>query len=192
MNRRRVLVTLATALSAPAVLRRRYQVSAQSSAVYSARAVTLVRESAVIDMLCQFSFPQPRPGGGTPIAMEWLRNPSSFMHSDYVKFQESGMKVLALGQSRPTLEGQMFYCAQWNGFIASHPDWFIRIDDPRDLERAASSARVGIMITAQDANYFRSLTDVDLLHSLGQRVAQLTYNTENRLGSGFWQTPTGD
>jgi membrane dipeptidase len=36
----------------------------------------------------------------------------------------------------------------------------------------------------QDANHLRSVGDVDEFYRMGQRLTQLTYNSENRLGDG--------
>jgi membrane dipeptidase len=47
------------------------------------------------------------------------------------------------------------------------------------------------MITAQNADYFRTPADVETFHRLGQRVAQLTYNFQNRIGAGFLEHNDG-
>ena len=47
----------ATILGAPAVLRGRFQLFGQQGTTYSARAIKLVEETVVIDMLNQFRFP---------------------------------------------------------------------------------------------------------------------------------------
>jgi len=185
MNRRTALRTLATStLVAPAFLRGRFRLFAQSATEYSDRAIRLVSESLVVDMLCQFRFRDLR-GEGTPLARQWLQDPLSFTEEHCLKYKESGVNVLALGRGGDSYEGAVRFCAEWNGFIASHSDWFTRIDDPRDLAGSAESEKVGIMITAQNAQYFRSADDVDTLHGLGLRLAQLTYNFQNRIGAGF-------
>jgi membrane dipeptidase len=50
---------------------------------------------------------------------------------------------------------------------------------------------VGVLLTFQGSDHFRSPTDVDTFFALGQRVSQLTYNYQNRLGSGFLETKDG-
>jgi membrane dipeptidase len=40
------------------------------------------------------------------------------------------------------------------------------------------------MLGMQDANHLRGIDDVDLFYKMGQRLTQLTYNGENRLGAG--------
>lgn len=175
---------------APAFLRSRYRLLAQSSAEYSARTIRLMQESPVVDMLCQFAFADER-GEGTPRSVEWLQNPSSFTAADFEAFRGSGVKTLALGTGGANYEEQLKFMAEWNGFIASRPEWFVRVDDVEDLKSTRRDGRVGIMITAQNAEYFRSPADVTTFHRLGQRVAQLTNNFQSRIGAGFLERNDG-
>lgn len=194
ITRRRALLTLsaatAAAVGAPAVLRGRFRLFAQSPTEYSARAIRLVRESPVVDMLCQFRFPDFR-AEGTPLAVRWLREPRAFTVEDLGRVRASGIKVIALGRGASTYEGMLAFQAEWSGFIASHSDWFTRIDDPTDFARVQASDKIGLMLTTQNADHFRTLDDIGLFHGLGQRVAQLTYNFQNRIGSGFLEHQDG-
>ena len=190
MDRRSAIRTLAAAVAAPAVLRGRYPLFAQSSQEYSARAIRLVTESPVVDMLCQFRFDdlnqeRPRPPGS------WLSDSEAFTEQDWVPYRDSGVDVIALGRGARDREGALRFMAEWNGFIASHADKLRRVDDPRDFSTVAETGKVGIMVTFQDSNHFESVDDVDLFHALGQRVSQLTYNFQNRLGSGFLEHRDG-
>ena len=72
-----------------------------------------------------------------------------------------------------------------------HSDWLRRVDDPRDFGTVAETGKVGIMVTCQNSEHFESVDDVDLFYSLGQKVSQLTYNFQNRLGSGFLEHRDG-
>jgi hypothetical protein len=56
-----------TIAAAPAVLRGRYRMFAQSAYEYSARAISLVQSAMVVDLLNQFQSLEAslRPGGGT-------------------------------------------------------------------------------------------------------------------------------
>ena len=191
MDRRSALRTLAVSAAAvPAVLRGRYALFAQSAQEYSDRAIRLVAESPVVDMLCQFRFAdlrveRPRPPGS------WLSDPTAFTEEDFAIYRDSGVDVIALGRGENRREGALRFMAEWNGFIASHTDWLTRVDDPRDLAEAGGSGKVGIMITCQNSEHFEDVDDVDLFHGLGQRVSQLTYNFQNRLGAGFLEHDDG-
>jgi len=100
MDRRAALRSIATAslgvIAAPALLRNRYQLFAHTPAEYSARTIALMRESTVIDMLCQFAFDDFRTDN-VPKALRWRRDPSSFTEADFAQFRDSGVNVLALG-----------------------------------------------------------------------------------------------
>ncbi len=176
--------------AAPAFLRGRYSLGAQQPTQYSARTIRLMQESPVVDMLCQFAFPDNRDPG-TPRADRWLQDPSTFTAADFEAFRGSGVKTLALGRGADTYESSLRFMAEWNGFIASRPEWFIRVDDIDDLKSTRRDGRVGIMITTQNADHFRTAADVTTFHRLGQRLAQLTYNFQNRLGAGFLEHNDG-
>jgi membrane dipeptidase len=194
MNRRAALRTLAhTAVAAsvaPAVLRGRYRLFAQSSAEYSARTIALMRESTVIDMLCQFAFDDFRRPGG-PQMMKWLRDPRTFTAEDFAVFRDSGVSVVALGSGPGDYDDALRFYAQWNGFLASNSQWFTRIDDAGDLASVKASGKIGVMLTAQISDHFRTPADVDTFYGLGQRVSQLTYNLQSRIGAGFLENRDG-
>ena len=194
MNRRAALrtlvVTAAGTLAAPAILRGRYRLFAHQAQEYSARTIRLVREATVIDMLCQFAFRDMRQEG-TPLAERWLREPASFTAEHFAQFRDSGVNVLALGRGGAAYEDVLRFMAEWNGFVAAHPEWFARVDEARDLRTVKESGRVGIMITTQNSTHFRTAADVDVFYQLGQRVSQLTYNTQNRIGAGFLEHRDG-
>ena len=187
ITRREALASLATGAlaiaGAPAVLRGRYRLFAESSVEYSARAVRLVERTVVIDMLNQFRFADYAEH--PPKSELWLRTPRSFTEADFQQYRTSGIRVFALGAGEPNYEAGIRYFADWNGFIAGYTDWFTRIESAGDFERLKKSNKVGIMLTFQNADHFRTADDVNTFHSLGQRVSLLTYNSTNRLGSGF-------
>lgn len=176
--------------AAPAINRGRYRLFDFAPDEYSARTIRLMQDSPVVDMLCQFAFPDMNEPG-TPKADRWLQNPSSFTAEDFAAFKSSGVKTLALGRGANSYEGMLQFMAQWNGFIASHPEWFIRVDDPADLASNRRDGRLGIMITTQNSDHFRTAADVTTFHRLGQRLSQLTYNVQNRIGSGFLEHNDG-
>lgn len=194
MDRRTLLRAAAAAagsfVAAPAFLRGRYQLFAQSAREYSARTVRLMTESPVVDMLCQFAFPDYREEG-TPRAEQWLKDPRAFTEADYIRFRDSGVKVLALGRGANSYEGALRFMAEWNGFIAGRSEWFYRVDNATDLGRVRADGKIGIMITTQNSEHFRNVADVETFHQLGQRVSQLTYNFQNRLGAGFLENRDG-
>lgn len=189
MTRRQALAALGIGAVAPAVLRGRFQLFAQAAAEYSARAIRLVQSTTVIDLLNQFQFEDysVKP----PKIDQWLTQPGSFTAADAARYRESGISVFCLGDGPDRYENAVRYFADWNGFLAAYSDWFTRIDDVSDFARVKASGKVGVMLTFQNAAHFRTPDDVRTFFGLGQRVSQLTYNFNNRIGSGFLEQRDG-
>ena len=121
-----------------------------------------------------------------PKLYAWQRNPQSFDRAEFQRLKNSGITVFhpavcydgkdAYGESHQDT-------ARWNYLIARQPDYFIRIDGPRDLEQAKTSGKIGILLGEQNSEHFRTVQDVDHFYGLGQRVSLLAYGT-NRIGGG--------
>ena len=146
--------------------------------------------ATVIDMLNQFAFDDFRIDD-VPLAIRWLREPAAFTAEHFAMVRSSGINVLALGSGPGNYDDAVKFYAQWNGFIASHSEWFTRIDHASDLASVKQSGRIGIMITAQNSDHFRTPADVDTFYQFGQRVSQLTYNMQSRIGAGFLENRDG-
>jgi len=188
-DRRTFLTSLgAAAIGAPAILRRRHGVPGLQG-TYSERALRLVHEHAVVDLLNQFRFAdyseQP------PRIRRWLTEPGSFTADDFARYRASGISCFCLGDGASDYEDGLRFFAEWNGFIAQYPDWLMRVDDAGDFARAHDAQKVGIMLTFQTSDHLRSPDDVNTFWGLGQRLGQLTYNFENRIGAGFLENDDG-
>src|SRR3954470_11347098 len=131
LTRREVLRALALGVgAAPAVLRGRYQLFAQSNTQYSARAVRLVESSIVVDLLNQFQFPDfsERP----PKIEQWLSRPGAFTAADAERYRQSGITSFSLGAGAGSYDDAVLFHARWNGFLAGYSDWFTRVGDTAD------------------------------------------------------------
>jgi membrane dipeptidase len=185
-----VKVTLhvaAAVLSAPMINIGRFRLFAYTGAEYSERAIRLVRESTVIDMLGLLSL-------NFPLMARWTRNPESFTAAEFQKYKDSGINVfhIAVGTGGQNAhDSTMRFVSGWNSFLAGQDQLFMRIDSPGDLDRVKTSGKVGVLIGVQNSEHFRTPADVDLFHGLGQRVSQLTYNTRNMIGDGSTERTNG-
>src|SRR5687768_9933064 len=153
---------------------------ANSPVEYSSRAIDLVQQSVVIDMLGPFTLDFAKQN-------RWFTNPESFTASDLQPYKESGINVfhVAVGLGGPdAYDRTLRMFAAWNGFIANHDQHVMRIDSAADLNRVKSSGKIGICIGLQNSEQFRRPDDVDFFHGIGQRVSQLTYNARNLIGNG--------
>lgn len=184
LSRRDALKELAAlTLAAPAVLRGRYRPFPSSYAEYSARTMAVMERATAVDMLNQFRFDdyaeQP------PKATMWLTKANAFTETDVKPYRDSHIRVFGLGHGAEDYASAVKWMAQWSGFVASYDQWFMRIDDAKDFDRVKETGKVGILFTFQNSDHFRSPDDVDEFFALGQRLSQLTYNFQNRIGSGF-------
>jgi membrane dipeptidase len=183
ITRRTALKSAAAGLAAPFINRKRYALFAQSAQQYSERAVRLVRESIVIDMLNQFLYREDMQ----PKLVQWLSKPGAFTHADFELFLNSGVTAACFGNAADTYEGGIDLFARWNSFIAAYPDWLLRITTAADFERAKSTNRYGILFGLQNSTHFRRPEDVDTFYALGQRAGQLTYNFRTLSGNGAFE-----
>jgi membrane dipeptidase len=196
ITRRQALQALgaaAAALAAPAVLRRRFQLFADSSATYSARCIELVERSLVIDMLSQFKLGAFTDvlGGPGPSVTTWFSRPETFTAADFERYRSSGITVFHIGwgYGRDAYRDAQKILAAWNRLIAAHPRWLVRIVSAPQFEWVKRGDKVGILLGFQNSDHFRTVADVDAFHRLGQRVSQLTYNVENAIGCGYEARP---
>jgi membrane dipeptidase len=190
MNRRRAVVAIGLGLAgAPAILRGRYQLFAQSQARYSARCVKLMEENLVVDLLNQFRFPDFREK--PPRINRWLMQNGSLSAEDAAIYRGSGLTALATGHGADSYESALKWFAEWNGLLAQYSEWFMRIDDGGDFAKARADRKLGVMLTFQNSQHFRTPDDVTTFFGLGQRISQLTYNMNNGIGSGFLEQRDG-
>jgi membrane dipeptidase len=172
MNRRQFLQTVGGAF-----------LTSQLRAPLSARAIDLVNESIVVDMLHQIVYRIDQAA----VLRRWLYEPDGFTPEDFDQYRRSGITVISLGRGSGSYDNALRYVAEFNGFISAYPDRLLRIARASDFERAKREGKLGILISFQDAQHFRSPDDVDVFYGLGQRESQLTYNFKNLIGSGAFE-----
>ena len=148
---------------------------------YSTRAIDLVKESLVIDMLSLLDmtrfFTAPPKG----------EDPLKFTAEELQNIKASGIDIFhpAVGMGGPGVkEDSLQFFGAYNGLVAEHPEYLMRIDSAADLEKIRSSDKMGIILGLQNSDHFERVSDVKMFYQLGQRVSQLTYNSQNRIASG--------
>ena len=184
ISRRKMLKLTAIAgagmVAAPMLNFGRFRLFANSPTEYSARAVDLVRQSTVIDMLCVMTLDFAKQD-------KWFKDPETFTAADLQPWKESGINIIhpAVGMGgMNSYQNVLEFFAFWNGFIASHDEHFMRIDSADDFVRVKNSGKLGVILGLQNSDQFRNPNDVDFFRNLGQRVSQLTYNSRNFIGNG--------
>ena len=177
----------ATVFAAPMLNIGCFQLFARSGVEYSERAIRLVRESLVIDMLSPITL-------NFPLMARWTANPERFTAADFQRYKDSGINVfhIAVGTGGPdAYDSTMGFVSGWNSFLAGQDERLMRIDSASDFERVKGSGKVGILIGVQNSEHFRTTKDVDTFYNLGQRVSQLTYNRRNMIGDGSTERTNG-
>jgi membrane dipeptidase len=167
-------------LAAPMINLNRFQIFANSTAEYSAKAIDLVKQSTVLDMLCVLTLDFNKLN-------KWMADPESFTVADFQPFKDSGINVIhpafGLGGTN-AYETTLKFFANLNAFIADRSEFFMRIDSAADLDAVKKSGKLGIILGVQNSEQFRNPADVDYFRGLGQRISQLTYNSRNLIGNG--------
>ena len=158
----------------------RLEASDQISVQVSIRAVDLVRESLVIDMLGLLTLDWPRLRG-------WQRRPETFGEADYRALGRLGVRVFHPAvetAARDARAGAERWLEDWNRLLEGGGCYLAPVGSVEELDRVAARGAIGVIVGLQNSDHFRDVKDVGRFQALGQRVSQLTYNEANRLGSG--------
>ncbi|WP_129791322.1 dipeptidase [Sphingosinicella sp. CPCC 101087] len=174
-NRRRLLMGAAATglLAFPMINIGRYAVAGASERTYSARAIALVERSLVVDMLFVPRIDFSPAGHSRPLSAQEIAD-----------FRASGINVMHNAVGVGSRSSALEFLAAQQGLAGRHPDLFELVDTAEDLDRANDGRRIAMIMGLQNASPFESIEDVATFHSLGLRCAQLTYNNQNRIGSG--------
>ena len=82
--------------------------------------------------------------------------------------------------------------AQWKRWFREHDDLLLQVHGTGDIRRAKRDGRTGIVLGWQNTSALEDRAEfVEVFRDLGVRVMQLTYNTQNLVGSGCWESRDG-
>ena len=167
---------LAGALAFPMINRGSFAFAAAPGRTYSARTIKVVRESLVIDMLA-------------PLKLDF--DPKFFDHPfgprDLAEFKASGITGFhhSVGVGGPgSKEQALDFLASYQGWVGRQSDNFTLVGTAADLDHAKAEGKAAIIMGLQNAEQFEKPEDVQYFYRLGLRCAQLTYNSQNLIGSG--------
>ena len=183
LTRRSLVLGGGAALAFPMVNRGYFRLSAQAPRQYSRRAIDLVGEALVIDMLAPLVIDTSPDAHAKPLTD---RQRADFRASGITGFHNA----YGIG-GREAYAGVLAYMAGWNGYCARNPDVFTLVSRAEDLDRAKRERRAAVIMGVQNADHFRSPADVATFYKLGQRCSQLTYNSQNLIGSGSTERVDG-
>jgi membrane dipeptidase len=186
ISRRAMLGGAATALAAggfPMLSFGRYRVSPAAQRSYSRRTVDLVQASTVIDMLGSLKLDDSDGFYTRPLSAK-----------DEADFRASGINCLhdSDGIVGPNArEETLIYLATQQGYAGRNSHLFTLVDKATDITRAKRDGKIALIMGLQNSEHFLEAGDVQLFYDLGQRVSQLTYNTQNFIGSGSTEREDG-
>ena len=153
-----------------------YAVPGAPERTYSRRAMDIVGEALVIDMLAPLKLDFRPEFFDTPFDAEARQE---FRASGVTGFHQA----VGLGGFNAR-DDAIEYLASWSYYVGSQSDLFTLVDTAADLDRAKAAGKIAVILGIQNADHFNSPADVEFFYRLGLRCAQLTYNSQNFIGSG--------
>jgi membrane dipeptidase len=180
LTRRRVLqaalATTVTSFGLPMLNFGSYRAFGANAPRYSARAMKIVERSLVIDMLAPLKIDFKPEAYAGPISEQQA---ADFRASGITGFHNS------IGTGGLTaVEETLAFIAAWQGYAGRNSHVFSLVGTAADLDRAKKERKIAVIMGVQNAEHFRQASDVKQFYQLGQRCAQLTYNSQNLIGSG--------
>lgn len=78
--------------------------------------------------------------------------------------------------------------ARWNGWFREYSDEIVKAQSVEDIVRAKKDGKTAIILGMQNTTAFEDqIGYVEILKNLGIGIAQMTYNTQNWVGSGCYE-----
>ncbi|HEX7914769.1 dipeptidase [Rudaea sp.] len=182
-ERRRMLKAIAAAAAlslSPSLLRAAPVAPAQAKRKYSKKATNIVQRALVIDMLA-------------PLKLDF--NPEAFSlplgEADAEMFRNCGITAFHNSVGVGSYDEALQFIAAWSGFAGRNSEVFSLVGRVDDIDRAKAKRKIAVVMGLQNADQFRTPADVKDFYDLGLRCAQLTYNTQNLIGSGSTERVDG-
>jgi membrane dipeptidase len=150
---------------------------------YSSKVLDLVQRSLVIDMLAPLKLDFRPEAYALPLT-----------DSEAAMFRTCGItgfhNSVGVGGAS-AYDDALEFIAAWSGFVGRNTQVFTLVGNAGDLDAAKAKQKIAVIMGLQNADEFREPKDVKAFYELGLRCAQLTYNTQNLLGSGSTERVDG-
>lgn len=106
--------------------------------------------------------------------LEWRAGGVSCVHVTVAIWESARETLTALGE--------------WNRLFEENADLVALAKTADDIEEIARSGRTAVVYGFQDTSPLEDDIElVEIFHTLGIRIIQLTYNVQNRVASGCWE-----
>jgi len=150
---------------------------------YSSKVLDLVQRSLVIDMLAPLKLDFRPEAYALPLTDA---EAAMFRTCGITGFHNS----VGVGGAS-AYDDALEFIAAWSGFVGRNTHVFSLVGKADDLDAAKGKQKIAVIMGLQNADEFREPKDVKAFYELGLRCAQLTYNTQNLLGSGSTERVDG-
>ncbi len=150
---------------------------------YSSKVLDLVQRSLVIDMLAPLKLDFRPEAYALPLT-----------EAEAAMFRTCGITGFhnSVGVGGATAyDDALEFIAAWSGFVGRNTQVFTLVGKADDLDAAKARQKIAVIMGLQNADEFRDPKDVKAFYELGLRCAQLTYNSQNLLGSGSTERVDG-
>lgn len=127
------------------------------------------------------------------IVIDALSFGRDWSEQEFAALQAAGYSGMVESLPRDDLKSAIDALMGWRKRAAKHSDKLLIALSASDFERARQSGRTAVLMNFQNATMLEGdAGNVDVLHALGMRSFQLTYNYRNLLGDGCLErTNTG-
>jgi membrane dipeptidase len=150
---------------------------------YPSKVLDLVQRSLVIDMLAPLKLDFRPEAYALPLT-----------DSEAAMFRSCGItgfhNSVGVGGAS-AYEDALQFIAAWSGFVGRNTEVFSLVGKVEDLEHAKAKQKIAVIMGLQNADEFREPKDVKAFYEIGLRCAQLTYNSQNLIGSGSTERVDG-
>jgi membrane dipeptidase len=87
------------------------------------------------------------------------------------------------------LRGTLDAIGHWNRLFRDNADLILKAETTADVRRAKAEEKTAIVLGWQNTSAIEDNIDfLEVFHALGIRIVQLTYNTQNFVGSGCYES----
>jgi membrane dipeptidase len=186
VTRRRTLQAMAGAmavLALPGVEAAQPAAAQETKNKYPSKVLDLVQRSLVIDMLAPLKLDFRPEAYALPLSDT---EAAMFRSCGITGFHNS----VGVGGAS-AYDDALQFIAAWSGFVGRNTQVFTLVGKAGDLDAAKATQRIAVIMGLQNADEFREPKDVKAFYELGLRCAQLTYNTQNLIGSGSTERVDG-
>ena len=103
----------------------------------------------------------------------------------YTAVKESGYTGIQTSLYNRTWDGALKDIAEWNDRISENPDLFLKATTATHFRKGKKENKLAVMYGHQNTTMIENkIGRLDILHDLGIRCIQLTYNSRNLVGDG--------